>query len=85
MTDDYAQTHTFNFDDVTILEQIPNYWQRLIAEKMYIHGTTNTVNTQIDKAGLHASYIHLMKLQRSTNRNYQNRTTNNTVTNTQAT
>ncbi len=62
-----TKSHTFDFEDVTILEQIPNYWQRLIAEKMYIHKATNTVNTQIDKAGLHASYINLMKLQTSNN------------------
>lgn len=79
------KSHNFNFDDVTILEQIPNYWQRLIAEKMYIHGTTNTVNTQIDKAGLHTSYIHLMKLHKSTKRNQRNVSTNNTATMTQTT
>lgn len=61
------ESHTFNFDDVTILEQIPSYWQNVIAEKMFIHKTTNTVNTQIDKSGLHASYINLMKLHSTTN------------------
>lgn len=25
------ESHTFNFDDVTILEQVPNYWQRIIS------------------------------------------------------
>lgn len=56
------ESHKFDFDNVTILEQIPNYWQRLIAEKMYIHQAEHTVNTQIDKAGLHNSYINLIKL-----------------------
>lgn len=55
--------HKIDLDKVTILEQIPNYFQRLIAEKMYIHKTPNTVNTQIDKAGLHGSYINLLKIQ----------------------
>lgn len=54
--------HQIDFDNVTILEHIPNYWQRAIAEKMYIHKTDNTVNTQVDKAGLHGSYINLLKI-----------------------
>lgn len=57
-----TESHTFDFENVTILEQIPNYWQRLIAEKMYIHKAQNTVNTQIDKDGLHSSYANLMKM-----------------------
>lgn len=61
------ESHSFDFAEVTILEQIPNYWQRLIAEKMHIHKSENTVNTQIDKDGLHASYINLMKLHNKTN------------------
>lgn len=61
------KSHNFDFENVSILEQIPDYWQRLIAEKMYIHRSKNTVNTQIDKDGLHASYVNLMKLQSSTN------------------
>lgn len=56
------ESHDFDFENVTILEQIPNYWQRLIAENMYIHKTSNTVNTQVDKDGLHSSYANLMKL-----------------------
>ncbi|XP_037040265.1 uncharacterized protein LOC119077188 [Bradysia coprophila] len=77
------KSHTFNFNDVTILEQIPNYWQRLIAEKMYIHKTPNTVNTQTDKSGLHTSYVNLMKIHRTMNIDRQNDNANNTAHDTQ--
>ncbi|XP_037041511.1 uncharacterized protein LOC119078142 [Bradysia coprophila] len=69
------ESHTFNFNDVKILEQIPNYFQRIIAEKMFIHKASNTVNTQVDKSGLHASYINLMKLHNSTSTQHQQQPT----------
>lgn len=72
------ESHTFNLANVTILEQIPNYWQRVIAEKMFIHKTPNSVNTQVDKSGLHASYINLMKLHSANNRQPRHPNSNNT-------
>lgn len=69
--------HQIDFNNVTILEQIPNFWQRAIAEKMYIHKTNNTVNTQVDKAGLHSSYINLLKInQNNAQRNPANHPSN---------
>lgn len=56
-----TKNHTFDFDKIKILDQIPNYFQRMVAEKMYIHRTTNNCNTQIDKEGLHKSYINLLQ------------------------
>lgn len=79
------EAHTFNFKDVTILEQIPNYWQRIIAEKMFIHKASNTVNTQVDKMGLHASYINLMKLHSSANTQHRTPTAANTAHDTSTT
>ncbi|KAG4077397.1 hypothetical protein HA402_009798 [Bradysia odoriphaga] len=55
-----TENHTFDYDKVTILDQIPNFFQRRIAEKMYIHKTEPNCNTQIDKDGLHRSYINLL-------------------------
>ncbi|KAG4079624.1 hypothetical protein HA402_001798, partial [Bradysia odoriphaga] len=52
--------HTFDFDKVKILAHIPNYFQRMTAEKMFIHKAKNNCNTQIDKEGLHKSYINLL-------------------------
>lgn len=57
-----TENHTFDFKNVTILDQIPNFFQRCIAEKMYIHKTPNNCNTQVDKQGLHKSYINLLKI-----------------------
>ncbi|KAG4079398.1 hypothetical protein HA402_008090 [Bradysia odoriphaga] len=37
-----TNNHNFDFDKVTILDHIPNYRQRIIAEKMYICNTKNT-------------------------------------------
>ncbi|KAG4066320.1 hypothetical protein HA402_000544 [Bradysia odoriphaga] len=50
-----TKRHTFDLDKATILDHIPNYYQRCIAEKMYIHKTPNNCNTQVDKEGLHKS------------------------------
>lgn len=71
--------HDIDFDNVTILEQIPNYFQRLIAEKMYIHKTDNTVNTQADKAGLHGSYINLMQRKNRSGQNPSNKKSTTTM------
>ncbi|KAG4072949.1 hypothetical protein HA402_006629 [Bradysia odoriphaga] len=40
--------HNFDFDKITILDHIPNYHQRAIAEKMHICNAENTANLQID-------------------------------------
>lgn len=53
--------HTFDFDKITILDHIPNYHQRAIAEKMHICNTENTVNLLSDTHGLHESYVTLFK------------------------
>lgn len=78
------ESHIFDFENVTILEQIPNYWQRLIAEKMHIHKTGNTVNTEVDKAGLHGSYVNLMRLHIS-NKNVHTEKSNTVTDNTSTT
>lgn len=53
--------YNFNFDKTTILDHIPNYHQRNIAEKMHICNTDNTVNLLSDTNGLHESYVNLFK------------------------
>lgn len=53
--------HKFDFDNITILDHIPNYHQRTIAEKMHICNTDNTVNLLSDTHGLHESYVNLFK------------------------
>ena len=53
--------HNFDFDNITILDHIPNYHQRIIAEKMHICNTDNTVNLLSDTHGLHESYVNLFK------------------------
>lgn len=35
------ENHTFDFNKVTILDHIPNFFQRRIVEKMHIHKTPN--------------------------------------------
>lgn len=57
-----TENHNFDLRKVTILDQIPNFFQRCIAEKMYIHKTPNNCNTQVDKQGLHRSYINLLRI-----------------------
>ncbi len=57
--------HTFDFDKIKIMEQVPNYYQRQIAEKMFICKTPNNCNQTIDTAGLHSSYVHLLKSNKS--------------------
>lgn len=57
-----TNNHSFDFENVTILDHFPNYFQRTIAEKMYIQKTVNNCNTKIDKEGLHKSYINLLKV-----------------------
>ncbi|KAG4068036.1 hypothetical protein HA402_003942 [Bradysia odoriphaga] len=49
--------HRFDFDNVKILDHIPNYHQRNIAEKMHICSTDHTVNLLSDTYGLHESYV----------------------------
>ncbi|KAG4068983.1 hypothetical protein HA402_005644 [Bradysia odoriphaga] len=46
-----TNNHNFDFDKVTILDHIPNYRQRIIAEKMYICNTKNAVNLLNDTNG----------------------------------
>lgn len=53
------EKHRFDFDNVKILDHIPNYHQRCIAEKMHICNTDNTVNLLSDTHGLHESYVNL--------------------------
>lgn len=53
--------HNFDFKNITILDQIPNYHQRAIAEKMHICNTKNTVNLLSDTNGLHESYVNLFR------------------------
>ncbi len=53
--------HKFNFDKITILDHIPNYHQRAIAEMMHICNTDNTCNLLFDTHGLHESYVNLFK------------------------
>lgn len=55
------EKHQFDFEKVTILDHIPNYHHRLIAEKMHICKTENTVNLQCETNGLHESYVNLFK------------------------
>lgn len=57
-----TNNHTFDFKNLVILDQIPDFFQRRIAVKMYIHKTTNNYNIQVDKEGLHRSYINLHKI-----------------------
>lgn len=59
------EKHRFDFDNVTILEHVPNYHQRNIAEKMHICRTKNTVNLQSDTNGLHESYVSLFSKKRA--------------------
>lgn len=53
--------HQFNFDNIKILDHIPNYHQRNIAEKMHICNTKDTVNLLSDTNGLHESYVTFFK------------------------
>lgn len=53
------EKHQFDFDNIKILDHIPNYHQRNIAEKMHICNTKNTVNLLSDTNGLHESYANL--------------------------
>lgn len=53
------ENHRFDFDNIKILDHIPNYFQRIIAEKMHICNTKNTVNLLSDTNGLHESYVNL--------------------------
>lgn len=55
------EKHSFDFDNVKILDHIQNYHQRNIAEKMHICNTKNTVNLLNDTNGLHESYVNLFK------------------------
>lgn len=56
-----THNHQFDFEKTEILDHIPNYKQRIIAEKMHICKTKNAVNYKIDTEGLHGSYINLLK------------------------
>lgn len=70
--------HEFDYDHFTILDHIPDYHQRNIAEKMHIVKTDKTVNLTIDTTGLHPSYATFFKNHRpppKTKKN-QNPTTN---------
>ncbi len=53
------EKHNFDFENIKILVYIPNYHQRIIAEKMHICSTKNTVNLLSDTNGLHESYVNL--------------------------
>lgn len=55
------ENHNFDFDRFTILDHVPSYFQRQIAEKMHIAKTPNNVNLTIDTAGLHQSYADFSK------------------------
>lgn len=58
------EKHSFDFDNIKILDHIPNYHQRCIAEKMHICNTKNTVNLLSDTKGLHESYVNLFSEKR---------------------
>lgn len=59
--------HKFDFENFTILDHIPKYHQRSIAEKMHIVNSKNAVNLTIDTAGLHPSYVTFFKNQHPPN------------------
>lgn len=56
------EKHEFDFNKFTILDHIPNFFQRNVAEKMHIVRTENNVNLTVDTAGLHQSYVDFFKI-----------------------
>lgn len=58
--------HRFDFDNIKILDHVPDYHQRNTAEKMHICNTKDTVNLLSDMNGLHESYVTFFKKEKVT-------------------
>jgi len=52
--------HEIDTENVKILDTIPNYHQRLIAESMHILRFQNALNHRRDKDRIHTSYHNLI-------------------------
>ncbi|KAG4069583.1 hypothetical protein HA402_005121 [Bradysia odoriphaga] len=56
------EKHRFDFDNIKILDHVPKYHQRIIAEKMHIIcNTKHMVNLLGDTNELHESYVNLFR------------------------
>jgi len=55
-------SHSFDFNNVRILDTEPNYFKRSISEMLHIKEQANGVNAQKDTEFLDKSYDHVLKL-----------------------
>jgi len=52
--------HSFNWNDIKILDSEPNYNRRLISEMLHIKEQTNEINLKKDTEFLDESYFNLL-------------------------
>jgi len=53
-------SHTFNWNNIKILDTEANYYKRLVSEMLYIKEQTNGINTQTDTELLDESYFGIL-------------------------
>ena len=53
--------HKFNWNNITILDNEPIYYKRIISEMLHIKWTDNTINKQEDTHSLSSIYNNFLK------------------------
>ena len=63
-----SNDHTFDFDDVKILDHEKHYTNRLFLEMYNIHLTNNTINFKTDVEGMSNIYSYIIEIDKSNRR-----------------